>query len=446
VKTRNRTDLTVESLEDRWCPAVTAAISHGVLSVLGTAATSLTVKETAPATVEIDDGATVLYGTGGTQGAAFTGVAGIKLNLTAPNTVTVDLGGNTLSRGLSAHLGNGTNALTVEDGTIAGRLSVRGGTGADVVTLGGTGTAGSTLTVAGRASVNLGGQTGDTVTVQGGTTVARNLEVSTDSFMLLSGGTVRDLEARAPSVTLSAGSTVTRDAIVSGSAGLSVSAQGQVGADLVVFGGGRMGNSAGPSSLTLGATATVGGAVAFLNARSNANPSALTTAAGSTIGGSLFYVASGQGDQVTLGGSVGTGTFGGLVDLDMRNGNNTVSVESTAVVAKRVEVEFGNGDNSLTVAGTIGQTGGTRTALRVEAGTGNNSLTVLGTAVVNGNAKVELGTGANTLDLRDAATVTGTLTADGGGNAASTFIGSTQPNHPTLAVTGFPVLKSGANP
>jgi hypothetical protein len=446
VKHRRR--LTVEALEDRWCPAITASFSNGLLTVTGTAVTNVTVKETAPAAIEIDDGSTVLYGSGGAN-PGFTSVNSIKLNLTAPNVVNVDLGGNTLAGNLSANLGNGANTMSVVNGTISGRLSVRGGTGADAVTLG---SAGKTLAVSGETSVRLGGQTGDSLSVLGGVTLSHELETSAATVTLASASTVDELEAQAASVTLSAGSTVNHDVYVSGgSAGTTVDAEGKIGGYLVVVGGYYKGNQTMASSLTIGAAASVGGSVAFYNAYSNANPSKLTTAAGSSIGGNLYYNASGQGDTVVLGGSVGSSTKGGYVDLDMRNGTNTVTVQSTAVIAKKAEVEFGNGTNSLTFGGTVGQTGNTNTALFVTAGTGNNTVTLLGSTVVNGSATVNLGNkrgaGVNTLDLRDAATITGTLTANGGGNAQSTFKGSVQPNnHPTLAVTGFPIVQSGRNP
>jgi len=85
-------------------------------------------------------------------------------------------------------------------------------------------------------------------------------------------------------------------------------------------------------------------------------------------------------------------------------------------------------------------------ALFVIGGNGGDTVTLHGSAVVNGSALVILGSGVNTLDLRDNATITGTLTANGGSNAGSTFDGSVQPNHTTLAVTGFPIVNSGPNP
>src|SRR5262249_21744354 len=157
---------------------------------------------------------------------------------------------------------------------------------ADAVTLGDS-TGKTPLKVTHDTSLDLGGQTGDTLTLNHGSTLA-------------------DLEAGTAGVTLKAGSTVSGQAVLFGDpAGIAVDVEGKVGSNLLVFGGLWKGNQSGPSSLSVGAKAVIGGDLTFLNAWSNAHPSTLTTAAGSNIGGDLHYSATGLGDIVTLGGRVG---------------------------------------------------------------------------------------------------------------------------------------------
>jgi hypothetical protein len=427
MKKLNRARPTIETLEDRWCPAVTAsavtaAVNHGLLTVTGTATATLAVKETAPGAVEIDDGSQILYGAKGVN-PGLTGVNGIRLNLTGANTVTVDLGGNTLAGNLTANLGDGTNALTVEDGTVAGNLAVHGSSGADAVTLG-DGAGKTPLKVTHDTSLDLGGQAGDTVTLNKGSTLA-------------------DLEAGTAGVTLAAGSTVSGQAVFFGDkAGISVAVGGKVGTNLLVFGGLWKGNQSGPSSLTVGAKAVIGGDLTFLNAWSNAHPSTLTTAAGSNIGGDLQYSATGLGDTVMLGGRVGTSGHGGLVDLQMRGGNTKVTFASGSLITGEAQVAFGRGNNSLSLAGTVGTGDDTHKALTITAGNGANQLDFLGAGKVNGGASVHLGSGKNTLDLHGGFAISGPLTATAqktGGIPASTLILSTFLES-DLSVKGFVII------
>jgi hypothetical protein len=451
MKYRRPVALAVEALEHRLCPSITATLHKGVLTVNGTATTSLVVKEIAAGSIEIDDGAKVLYGKGGAN-PGFTGVNSIKLDLTAPNKVNVDLGGNTLAGFLSAKLGNGTNSLNVLDGTVSGRVTITGGTGADAVTFGDS-TGKTTLKVGRDTSVNLGGQTGDTLVVQTGVTISKELEASAAVVTISGGSTVGELEASAGMVTLKAGSTVTHEVEISGgNAGTVVDVEGKIGGELEVSANRKLGNQTVGSKLTIGATANIGGDVEFESARSNAKASTLTTAAGSVIGGNLEFRGTGQGDTVTIGGAVGTATHGGKVDLDLGAGNNQVTFSKSSVIARAVDVDFGNGNNTLIVAGTIGQAGSTKTVLDVSAGNGANTMTVMGTAVINGNTKVNVGTGANTLDLRDKATFGGTVTATAkvaGATPVSKLIISTTTQTALdgkLVTKGFTITTKTPNP
>jgi hypothetical protein len=419
MKQKLRARLSLEPLESRYCPALTASVSHGLLTVSGAAASpsdTITVKETAAGTFEVDDNGTAVS-------SGLTNVSGVRIALTgnADHVLEVDLGAFTLAGNLSVNLGGGTNALTVSDGSITGRLSVVGGSGTDTIDLGGTGT----LSVGKDTLVALGAPADVSLTVHSGVTLSGNL-VTED---------VND-------VTLAQGSSVARDLLVfGGSSGSTIDMEGSVGRDLAVLEPFFAANEQSPTTLTLGSSASVGDDLVFLNARSNSFGSQLTTQAGSTIGHSLYYLGTGQGDVVDLAGSIGKNAF-----LALRGGDNQVTLESGGSIAGSAAFLFGNGDNTLTLDGTIGTSGTTATTLFVAAGRGNNTVTLDASATVNGSARILLGPGQNRLDLHDAATITGTLTARGGGNSASTFHGSVTTSHARLDVTGFPVTDGSANP
>src|SRR5262249_19222038 len=113
----------------------------------------------------------VLDGTTPVNTSPLTGVKNIRLNLTsADDNVAIDLGGQTFSGSVTAHLGGGANQLTVVKGGIGGRLAVTAGDGDDTVTLGDGATALSLKDV----DLELFGGT-DTVTLASQATVSRTL-------------------------------------------------------------------------------------------------------------------------------------------------------------------------------------------------------------------------------------------------------------------------------
>src|SRR4051812_13275201 len=105
-----RTRFTVEQLETRWCPAVTATLKSGTLSLSGSAdngSISIVQDSTTAGTI------TVLDGTTAVSGSPFTGVKSIRGNLTkADDHVTLDLGGQTFTGNVAINLGEGANTLT----------------------------------------------------------------------------------------------------------------------------------------------------------------------------------------------------------------------------------------------------------------------------------------------------------------------------------------------
>jgi hypothetical protein len=165
-----------------------------------------------------------------------------------------------------------------------------------------------------------------------------------------------------------------------------------------------------------------------------------TLGSSGSVADNLYLFSHGNGDSVDIAGKVS-----GRAVVRMFGNYSTATVEDGASIGERADFAFGNGTDSLTLAGTIGTTGNTGTALTVTAGRGANTVQILGTAVINGDARLRLGSGANVISLHDAATVTGTFALRAGN--ASAFDGSVQPNHKTLDLSAFKgTQNNGQNP
>lgn len=396
-----RTRLSFQPLEDRTCPAVAASLAAGVLSVSGAVAApgdALTVQQTAAGTFQVEDGATVV------AGGPFAGVTAVRLKLTgADDLVNIDLGGLAFAGGVSVNLAGGTNALTVRNGSIAQSLYVQAGhrgAGTDSVALAG-------VTVGKDVSVDLDGGPSESLTATGAT-VTGNLTVS-----------------GASAVTLDAATHVGKSATVwESSSSNVVDVEGSVGRDLSVLAGCFSGNTAGTSSLTLGAAASVGRDLVFTAAWRNTFGDTLTLDAGSKVGRDVFFAGTNKNDVVTLGGEIDRN----LTVLE-GNGSDRATLAATAVVKGSAAFAFGNGNDTLDIEGHVGTAGNAGTALFVGMGRGTDDVTVGATAAVTGKARVVFGPGADTFTLSDAAPVTAAWTVDGGGHG--TYHGM----HPRALVT-----------
>jgi hypothetical protein len=284
---RKRTRLSVEALECRAVPAVTAGVTHGDLVITGdpAAASHLTVTASDANGDKVADTFVVKDGT--TTVGTFNGVNhDVIFRLGKGNdAVTLDLGGLSAPHDVRADLGGGTNSLTVGNGTVKGALVVRGGA------------AGSTLELLGGATVK-----GDVLTDRVGT------------------------------VKLDAGSTVGDNVIDQGDgAADALTVAGKVGGD-VIFLGGRQAD-------TFTVTGAVGGSVfAFLGDGND------VAKVGGTIGGALVLDGGPGKDALTL-----SGTVGGHVDVIGGGGGDAVTVAATAQLKKASHIELGNGNDTFTL-------------------------------------------------------------------------------------------------
>ena len=352
MKVRNR--LTVEPLEDRWCPAVTATLRSGTLTISG-AADNGTIQvmqdATTAGTIQVLDGDSAV------GGSPFTGVTNIRLNLTdADDDVTIDLGGQTLSGGILANLGAGANELTVVNGSVGGRLAVRSGDGDDTVTLGD----GTDALALRDADIALYGGI-DAVTVSADVSITRTLATFyVNEWALEEGGTANNVYVRC------------------GSGGNTVEVVGDVTGDLVIDAFFRSGSDAGT---TANVTGEVDGGVYFfgsdqddtLNLAGDVGRGVVTHTYGGadkvSLGGAVtrgLTLDTGAGDdQITLGGSVGGR---GLISAGA--GNDTLTISATAQFLGSATVSLGSGNDAVALDAAAGLV-----TLLLNGGTGTDTFT-----------------------------------------------------------------------
>src|SRR5262249_45564073 len=120
MKVRKRFSLTLEMLEDRSVPAVTASVVRGSLVVVGGAGAGSNLAITGSDTNADGVADTFSVVDGATTVGSFGNVTkDVVLRLSKNNDiVSFDLGGSSAPRDIVANLGNGVNSLTVTNGTV----------------------------------------------------------------------------------------------------------------------------------------------------------------------------------------------------------------------------------------------------------------------------------------------------------------------------------------
>jgi hypothetical protein len=351
----------VERLEDRTVPTVTASVTNGSLVIKGDSAAGSTLAITA-SDVDADGVADTFTVTDGTTAVGtFSGVTkDVVLRLSAnDDAVTIDLKGLTAPRNVVANLGDGTNSLTLDNGTVKGSVSVLGGAGTDTVTLGGT----AAVTVDGNANFNLG-DAADDVLHLGKATVEGWLSA-----------------VAANDITLDDASTVGHGVwILGGTGGNTVSLNGTVEGSVAFIA---------PWGSTAGSDVTIAGTVdGGVTVQGSSQADTLTVTG--DIGGSLRASLGGGDDTASIGGTV----TGNLI-LDGGAGNDTLTL--SGLVGGRTSVTGGAGDDKFTVAATADLTGNAT----VNLGAGNDTCTVddaatIATLVVNGGSGTDTFVGTKT--------------------------------------------------
>jgi hypothetical protein len=408
-----RTRLFVEPLEKRCYLSISATLlANGSLLISADEPVSpLEVTQTAADTFKvIANGNPVGPGNGATPVAGvYSGVTrDLKIVLRGDNDdqVTIDLGGLTTPGSVLVNLGGADaspavspladNTLLVQNGTIAGNLTVLAGAGGDAVDLGG---ATGALTVNGNVRVSLGGGA-DQVTLRDVAKVNGSLIV-----------------AQVEQVTLEAGSTVGRHAAVTGSAeGNSVDVGGSIGGNLSFIGSAR---SDKVDTLKVRSGAVVAG---NLNAHLDAVFSFWSggndvVSLDGKIGGSVHLAAGRGDDQFDLGGKIEGALF-----LDAGAGKDTVNLNGGSEIVKSARIFLGAGDDAFTFAGLLG-TAAAPAALSVFGAEGADSVTFASTLVLNGRALVDLGAGNDQFTLAAAYAGPSLNAFLNGGRGSDTFTG-----------------------
>ncbi|MFL5329625.1 MAG: hypothetical protein ACJ8C4_12000 [Gemmataceae bacterium] len=299
----------LEQLENRWCPAVTARLALGTLTISGTPAATLSIVQdsTTAGKIQVFDGVTPV------TGSPFTGVNNLRLSLgTSADTVAIDLGGKTLPGYIVAALGAGANNLSVINGA-ATRVSIGASNDDDSVTLG-DGISALTLQY---ADVSLTGGS-DTVTLKNGTTLSKDFS----AFY------VND-------VTLEAGASTRNFYVRGGTTGNAIDISGTVTGNLFVHSLYFFGASTAGTSLDV--SGTVDGSVSFYG-----SDLADTVTLGNNVGRGATIVGYGGDDSISISGAVTNSLY-----IDGGDGDDSIDVSST--VGGRVYIYGGAGNDSLVI-------------------------------------------------------------------------------------------------
>jgi hypothetical protein len=388
-----RARLSLDTLEDRCCPSISAHVLGGSLFVGGSSA-QVTVTEVAQDQFRVRDGVTVV----GTYHVEHN----VQLDLTTHNSdqLALDLGGHIAPGNVLVNLGQGRPILSIFNGTIAGNLTVEGGGSHGDVDLG---TDFTTLIpqaiptpIPPPDDPNL--PPGPLPVPVGLPAPGPRLEVGGDTSIYQDGSALGSLfvaawakldgsltTAGVGRATLSIASLVGKDAAFTGGAG---------GTLAEVFGhiAGSMTQNAGAhlDRLDLSWSGSVGGDV---------NTNGLSTVVlqnGSTVGGRAVLTAGDYGSDVDIGGSINKD----LVVIGGR-GADVLDVRRTGVINRDLWAWLGGGDNSVVLRGIV------RGDVNLFSGPGDDTVSLGG--LVAGNALFNLGDGDNKFILAGVGKVEGSL-------------------------------------
>jgi hypothetical protein len=413
--------LALERLESRDCPSLAVTLFGGSLTVRGTPLGALSINEPSPGgrlTVTDNGHSLGTYAVGGD----------LRLNLAShPNTVTVDLGGNTFAGSVLISLGNGDPAgdlVAVQNGTVGGNVTFLGGSGREAESVGRPTLFAVPLTVRGNVEavgkVSGGGALGprNALLLGPGSTVGGDVTAVQFGFVAV-GQQGRALTAVGGNLNVNdSGSGAPLRVNLFGDVGKSVSVTGTALQDaffLQPAGPGVGGNVGGDLSVDLGPGGE-GGDIFGVGP--------------DMVGGNTTLTTLGTPNVFPPGGFIVAGTFDGSLTVKMGEGANFFAFDQ-ASVGGNLSVTGGNGNDSATLHGTVGGdlsfhfgNGGAvavtvftapAALLRWASGNGNDVLTLAPTASGTGwNVDVRFGSGEGSFTLAGAGGfISGTV--NGGG-------------------------------
>ena len=162
-----------------------------------------------------------------------------------------------------------------------------------------------------------------------------------------------------------------------------------------------------------------------------------TTDAGGTYGSNAINL----GGTVSNFGTLSSGTLaGGIIGLMSRGGIDTLTQTGTLTTSGRMDIDVGNGANTISLAGLITNTGTLVSAgvmkgglINITAGTGADTITQTSTLQNSGQLNIDAGAGNNTIAFSGTLTNTGSVTnggtinvTAGGGDDRVTMLGGSQ--------------------
>ncbi|VTS08750.1 beta strand repeat-containing protein [Tuwongella immobilis] len=475
MRSRHASPLQISLLEDRTTPAVTASLSGSILNILGSVTTPgdiITIEHQGAGTFEVSDGATSV--------GTFAKVTTVRFTTSGENdTVLLDLGGGYTGQ-VVGNLGTGDNALTINNGTLTGNITVISGNGNDSLNLDSNikGVAVFNLgngdnTFAHKVGLNItgtlalyGGSGNDTIVSNGLTTTSRlvvafgngentialeNTTVNgtlgiggglgTDSVLLdnvtVAGDTSIQLVGGSDDTALIAKSQLLGNLTTVAVNDLTLGGASSVAKSFLIYGGNTRndvtingdvtldvrfslpmmaGNLIGNSNINVGANSVIGRDFAVSGTLISQFGTNVLINSGAKINRDFLYTGTNSDDVVEVSGAV-TRNLG----VATRGGNDTVIIadNATALIG-RATFDLGTGDDFLEFNRDIV---GTSLRLSINAGDGSDIVSLGATASIGGLTNILLGAGNDTLIL--ASDHTGQLTVDGGAGSDTVIFEAT---------------------
>ncbi len=438
----------LESLESRLTPSVTTRFSGGLLSVVQATDTSTQVALTATGSNSLS------LSVNGSNIGTFSGVSAVQVQLgnAAGDSITLDVAGNTLASRAQFSVGRGAgDTMTVEsttgaNGSLAGTLNASFGAGAGDNFFAGDGTNSffflAPVSVSGSSTpgISFTSRHGDHINASATLSNINNLadsagNVSTGSIFVSNG-------SFAGTATISWASTLNGSFTYTGGSGTNSSVT--IAATATI--GGNFGySSPGPDAITLAGTVNGNATLSF---GSNANTYSLTNAF--TVGGSMSITAGNSTNAIALGNGT-AGHIGGSLTVNLGDGiANTLMTANGFTIGGNLNYLGGSGGNAITLGG--GTSGSIAGGVNVTLGNGANSFTENNGFVVGGGFSYRGGNSSDSVTLGGGASgsIGGNVSINMGNGTASftenagftilgtnvSYNGGTGTNTVTVANTG----------
>jgi hypothetical protein len=421
MKSRPRSRLWLEQLENRLVPSLTVQSFGGSLFVSGLPTGNVLLTETAPNAFQVMDGTQNL--------GTFAHISNVNLNLInhQNKSVNINLNGNTLTgnlfinEGLGDTTSNAANGTGIFGGRIGGSLTVVGGAGEEEVV------PGLQVTSAPPFAVAIGLSVGGDIIFNARSNLAPFAFNVLDTGILFGAGaptvtvggsiqaTFVDAVAVGQNTTVGKNLTATAaPAEGNGFLGVAGTVRGSVQA---TFGNGPAGNT-----LDLLPTGVIGGS---LQASLGDGPAIVLLEAGSTVGTNASISSGAGNDSFSVADQInGNASFNG------GDGNDSITL-SAATVFGNLSVTEGGGNDSVTIDGTFNGN------MNVTLGNGNDTVTIGSNP--GGTLFWNSGNGNDSVTFGDATNVPGTWNVNmrfGTGNDTLTLAGTGTVATPN-ALTGF---------